>query len=174
MRSGAPRRPVRFGLLIAVFVLSVALPASASADMGAADALGSGAVLPDATSQLLAAAAVPSGFQETIAFNGLTNPTVVRFASDGRIFVAEKSGRIKVFDNFSDTTPTIYADLSSKVQDYGDRGLLGRALDPQSPSRPYVYVLYAYDKDPSSSQVPRGGDTCPTPPGPTADGCVVS
>ena len=30
-----------------------------------------------------ASAAVPSGFQETVAFSGLTNPTVVRFASDG-------------------------------------------------------------------------------------------
>ena len=40
--------------------------------------------------------------------------------------------------------------------------------------RPYVYVLYTYNKDPSSPTVPRWGDSCPTPPGATADGCVVS
>ena len=38
---------------------------------------------------------LPSGFQEQTVFQGLTLPTVVRFAADGRIFVAEKSGKIK-------------------------------------------------------------------------------
>jgi hypothetical protein len=38
-------------------------------------------------------------FQETVVFSGLTQPTVVRFASDGRVFVAEKRGVIKVFDS---------------------------------------------------------------------------
>ena len=49
------------------------------------------------------AATLPSGFSETTVFSGLTNPTVLRFARDGRVFVAEKSGLIKVFDNLSDT-----------------------------------------------------------------------
>jgi hypothetical protein len=46
-------------------------------------------------------------YQESTAFSGLTNPTAVRFASDGRVFVAEKSGLIKVFDDLTDTTPTV-------------------------------------------------------------------
>ena len=45
------------------------------------------------------AATYPQGFSERTVFSGLTNPTVVRFASDGRVFVAEKSGLIKVFDS---------------------------------------------------------------------------
>ena len=43
-----------------------------------------------------------------------------------------------------------------------------------------MYVLYAYDFDPAHpTDIPRWGtpgvysDPCPTPPGPTADGCVV-
>ena len=49
------------------------------------------------------------------------------------------------------------------------------ALDPGfTTGRPYVYVLYAYDKAPNSTQQPRWGDGCPTPPGPTADGCVIT
>jgi glucose/arabinose dehydrogenase len=52
------------------------------------------------------AATLPAGFQESVVFNGLTNPTAVRFASDGRVFVAEKRGVIKVFDSLTDTTPT--------------------------------------------------------------------
>ena len=46
-----------------------------------------------------ASAAVPAGFTETTQFSGLTNPTAIRFAPDGRVFVAEKSGIIKVFDS---------------------------------------------------------------------------
>jgi glucose/arabinose dehydrogenase/PKD repeat protein len=121
------------------------------------------------------AATLPAGFQESTVFSGLTNPTVVRFASDGRVFVATKSGRIYVYNSITDPTRTLFADLSGEVQDYWDRGMLGMALDPQFPSRPYVYVLYTYDHvlgDPSSP--PKWGDQCPTPPGPTTDGCVVS
>ena len=79
------------------------------------------------------AAVVTSGFQESVIFCGLTNPTAVRFASDGRVFVAEKSGLIKVFDGLSDTTPTVFADLNVNVYNYWDRGLLGLALHPNFP-----------------------------------------
>ncbi len=121
------------------------------------------------------ASLLPSGFQESTVIGGLTNPTVLRFANDGRIFVAEKSGLIKVFDSLSDTTPTVFGDLSTNVHNYWDRGLLGLELDPNFPTNPYVYVLYTYDHElGSSNQPPRWGDTCPTPPGPTTDGCVVS
>src|SRR3954462_6145635 len=92
-----------------------------------------------------AAAAVPTGFQETVVFRGLTEPTAVRFSPDGRIFVAEKSGLIKVFDSLADTTPSVFADLRTNVHNFWDRGLLGLALDPSFPTKPYVYVLYTYD-----------------------------
>jgi glucose/arabinose dehydrogenase len=125
--------------------------------------------------QLAAASALPAGFTESTVWNGLGNPTVIRFAPDGRVFVASKSGLVNVFDSLADPTPTVYADLRTRVHDYWDRGLLGLALDPGfTTGRPYVYVLYAYDKAPDSAQVPRWSDGCPTPPGPTADGCVVS
>ena len=51
------------------------------------------------------AATLPAGFKESVAFSGLTNPTVVRFSPDGRIFVAEKSGLIKVFDSLLTRRP---------------------------------------------------------------------
>ena len=40
----------------------------------------------------------PSGFSDVVAISGLVEPTTVAFAADGRVFVAEKSGLIKVFD----------------------------------------------------------------------------
>ena len=126
-------------------------------------------------------ATLPDGFQETVVFSGLVNPTVVRFAPDGKVFVAEKRGVIKVFDSLADTTPTQFADLNVNVYNFWDRGLLGMALDPNFPASPYVYVLYAYDHVlGSTAPAPRWGtpgvysDPCPTPPGATGDGCVVS
>ncbi|HET6754584.1 MAG TPA: PQQ-dependent sugar dehydrogenase [Jiangellaceae bacterium] len=125
-----------------------------------------------------AASVVPSGFSEVVAISGLTQPTAVAFAGDGRAFVAEKSGLIKVFDSLSDSTPTVFADLRTQVHNFWDRGMLGLALDPQFPTRPYVYALYTYDAVPGGT-APRWGtvggtsDGCPNPPGSTVDGCVV-
>ena len=66
------------------------------------------------------AGSVPPGFQDSVVFSGLTQPTNIAFAPDGRVFVAEKSGLIKVFDSLQDTTPTIYADLRTNVYNFWD------------------------------------------------------
>ncbi len=116
---------------------------------------------------------LPSGFQQSTAFSGLTQPTVVRFASDGRVFVAEKSGLILVFASLTASTPTVFADLRPQVYDAYDKGLLGMVLDPAFPVSPYVYVLYTVDA-PIGGTPPVWNDSCPTPPGADIDGCVVS
>jgi glucose/arabinose dehydrogenase len=122
---------------------------------------------------------LPAGFSEHVDVSGLKEPTAVRYAADGRMFVAEKSGLVKVFDGPGDPTPTVFADLRTEVHDFWDRGLLGLALDPAFPAQPYVYVAYTYDAA-IGGTAPRWGvagatsDGCPTPPGPTSDGCVVS
>ena len=59
-----------------------------------------------------AAQTLPAGFQDLTVFSGLTNPTAVAFSSDGRVFVAEKSGLVKVFNNLSDPTPDVRADAA--------------------------------------------------------------
>ncbi|SDY66416.1 Glucose/arabinose dehydrogenase, beta-propeller fold [Micromonospora pattaloongensis] len=114
-------------------------------------------VSPDA--RPAAAATVPSGFQEQIVFRGLTQPTNIEFAPDGRVFVAEKAGRIKVFDTLADSTPTLFADLSANVHNQWDRGLLGLALAPNFPLDPWVYVLYTYDAPPGRT-APVWNDVC--------------
>ena len=96
-------------------------------------------------------------------FTGLTEPTTMRFASDGRVFVAEKGGLVKVFDSLSDSTPSIFADLRTKVHSFDDRGMLGLALDPNFPSVPHLYVSYAHDAE-IGGTAPRWGtpDRAPT------------
>lgn len=122
---------------------------------------------------------VPPGFQDSVVLGGLSQPTAVRFAGDGRIFVAEKSGLVKVVDPARGGDASVFADLRTNVHNYWDRGLMDLELHPDFPATPYVYVLYAHDAE-LGGTAPRWGsvettmDSCPTPPGPTALGCVVS
>ena len=90
------------------------------------------------------------------------------------MFVAEKSGLIKVFDSLSDTTPTLFADLRTKVHNFWDRGLLGLPLDPDFPAKPFVYVSYTHDAAIGGDRAQVGRPRARIPPGPTTNGCVVS
>src|SRR6187549_3822156 len=60
------------------------------------------------------------GFVETTVISGLDAPTVVRFAGDGRVFVAQKGGKILVYDSLNDATPTTFVDLATQVHDFWD------------------------------------------------------
>ncbi len=120
---------------------------------------------------------VPSGFRDELVIGGLTEPTAVQFASDGRIIVGEKSGRIKIFSSPTDTNPGVYTGLQANVYDLWDRGMLGLVIDPAFTSgRPYIYVSYTYNHIlGDASAAPKwANDGCPTPPGSTEDGCVAS
>ncbi|GID92394.1 discoidin domain-containing protein [Amorphoplanes digitatis] len=97
----------------------------------------------------------------------------IEFAPDGRIFVAEKAGRIKVFDSIADPTPTLFADLSVNVHNQNDRGFLGLALHPDFPTQPYVYVLYTYDAPPGQV-APVWNDNCSAIGGANGGRCVVT
>ena len=102
------------------------------------------ACLPAASAQ---AATYPSGFEEETIVGGLTIPTTAAWAPDGRLFVAEKSGLVKVVNPGFGTATTII-DISDHVNDSYDRGLLGLALDADFESNGYVYLLYVYDVAP--------------------------
>lgn len=125
---------------------------------------------------------VPPGFQNEVLFSGLNLPANFQVAPDGRTFVALKNGEVKVFAKgaAANATPETFVDLRKQVNDYGDRGLLGLALDPKfDEGRPYVYLLYAYDHElGSAAEPPRWGkasksyegDECPEP----ENGCPAS
>lgn len=120
--------------------------------------------LPPGTSLPHAAGETP-WLSDTV-LSGFFLPTNVEFASNGRVWVSQKDGEIFTFDTIDDSTPTLAADISSQVRSWGDHGILGLAIDPQFPARPYIYVAHATD--------PTGkwGDGCPSPPGSGVDGCV--
>lgn len=136
-------------------------------------------VAPREVSPTTDALTVQPGFQDQTILTGLVQPTAVRFAKDGRIFIAEKSGLIKVFDPAQGGEPAVFADLRTNVYNYWDRGLLDLELHPDFPATPYIYVVYTYDGQVGEA-APRWGtagattDSCPTPPGPTISGCLAS
>lgn len=123
--------------------------------------------------------AVPQGFRDTTVLTHLASPTAIRFAPNGKIFVAQKSGIVLIYDSLADSAGHTLVDLSTEVYDNWDRGLTGLAVDPAFPARPYVYLLFSRDAD-IGGVAPRWGkpgvlvDPCPTPPGPTDQGCVIS
>ena len=123
---------------------------------------------------------VLAGFHDTTLFTDLFQPTAVAFAADGRIFVAEKRGIVRVYDSVDDPSGTVYADLTTKVYDLWDRGLLGMTLDPDFVNNGRVYVLYTFNHILGDPNPPpkwadaAGNDICPDPPGSARDGCVAS
>jgi glucose/arabinose dehydrogenase len=168
--AASPRRPGP--------VLRRVLPLVAAAVVGASSVVGA-PVLPVGTPQVARAAAafVDTHFREVTVFSGLTRPTSVRFASDGRAFVTEKAGIVKEFDSVIDTTPTTVIDLSADTMNYWDRGLLSIAVDPDfMGARPYLYIFYVWGAEPGDTSQ-NWIDACPAPPagpGGTTDGCVAS
>ena len=172
------RQTCSFALLVALGVaLLSAAPVSAapppSGERGG-EVLGRATRSAAPTSPAVAAA-VPSGFSDTAVWSGLTLPTAIAFAPGGKVFIGEKGGIVKAFDSPADPTPTQVVDLHPQVQDFWDRGLLGLAVDPGfgTAGHNFIYVLYTHDHNPVGNPA-SWGDGCPTPPGPTTDGCTVT
>ena len=85
------------------------------------------------------AATLPPGFTETQVATGLSNPTAMEFAPDGRLFVCQQGGQLRVIKNgVLLSTPF----LSVSVDSSGERGLLGIAFDPNFSTNNFVYVYY--------------------------------
>jgi len=98
---------------------------------------------------------LPYGFISEIVTEGMNLPTSFALAPDGRIFVAEKAGRVRVIKD-GQLLETPFVDLSGEVNDSADRGLMGIAVHPKWPASPYLYVAYVYDPPEASGKNPSG------------------
>lgn len=83
---------------------------------------------------------LPDGFTETELVDTLNNPMAMDIAPDGRMFIAEQGGDLRIVDHHGMLLPTPF--VSIPVDYSGERGLLGVALDPHFEHNNYVYVLY--------------------------------
>jgi glucose/arabinose dehydrogenase len=87
----------------------------------------------------MSAATLRTGFAETQIASGLLSPTAMAFAPDGRLFVCQQGGQLRVIKNgVLLSTPFV----SLTVDPSGERGLLGVAFDPAFASNRFVYVYY--------------------------------
>src|SRR4051812_43475295 len=60
-------------------------------------------------------------------------------APDGRIFICEQAGKLRVVQK-GKLLPEPAVDLSSRLDAYWERGLIGIALDPEFPAKSFVYL----------------------------------
>ncbi len=83
----------------------------------------------------------PPALQVTVLVEGLDTPWAIAFADDGRIFVSERPGRIRVIrDGQLEPEPWMALD----VAEVGEAGLLGLALDPDFSENGYIYAAHTY------------------------------
>ena len=82
---------------------------------------------------------VPEGFDDVQVAAGLEKPTSMAFAPDGRLFVTEQEGTVRVV---VDGSPASTPFLAVPTDSSNERGLLGLAFDPGFPREPYVYLYY--------------------------------
>lgn len=101
---------------------------------------------------------LPEGFVDETFLSGFDGViTAFDPSAEGRMFVAEKSGIVRVVVN-GELQDEPFIDISTIVNDRVDRGLLSLAVDPDFPQQPFVYLLYTYDPPELAANTPGDVD----------------
>ena len=95
---------------------------------------------------------LPVGFSTQSLATGISAPTCMAFAPDGRLFIGEQNGAIKVYKNGA-LLGTPFTQLT--VNSTGERGLLGLEFDPNYATNGFVYVYYTRPGSPLRNRVSR-------------------
>ncbi len=82
---------------------------------------------------------LPPGFTIERVAGGLTGATALTVAPDGRLFVCEQTGTLRVVKEGT-LLPVPFVALD--VDSHWERGLIGVALDPRFALNGFVYVCY--------------------------------
>src|SRR5205807_1852064 len=90
----------------------------------------------------LVPAVLPAGFAGAAVGSGISRGTAMEISPDGRLFVAEQGGTLKVFQNGSLLQSNFFRDTPLAVDSAGERGLLGISFDPHYQTNHFVYVYY--------------------------------
>ena len=98
------------------------------------------AVLAFSANPARGAATLPPNFARSQVVGGLAEPTAMEFAPDGRLFVAEQRGTLRVVQ--AGGKLATFLNISGGVDSAGERGLLGVTVDPGFSTNHYVYLYY--------------------------------
>jgi glucose/arabinose dehydrogenase/PKD repeat protein len=86
------------------------------------------------------AGSLPAGFVRTTLASGFSEPTSLAIAPDGRLFVGQRDGRVRVYANGQlQVQPLVDVPCENGG---GERGLVGLCLDPQFASNGYLYAFH--------------------------------
>ena len=88
---------------------------------------------------------LPDGFVAQALDISWDNATGLTFASDGRLFVWEKAGRIWIVENGVRSAQPLL-DISDEIGNWRDHGLLGVVLHPDFLNTGYIYLAYVVDR----------------------------
>jgi putative heme-binding domain-containing protein len=83
--------------------------------------------------------AMPGGFTRTQVAAGITGATAMEVAADGRVFVCEQTGALRVVEDGA-LLPEPFVRLA--VDSDWERGLIGITLDPDFRHTGFVYLCY--------------------------------
>jgi glucose/arabinose dehydrogenase len=86
----------------------------------------------------------PEGVTVETYLHDLDVVWALEFAPDGRLFLNEKGGKIRIVSPDGEMDPTPWATISDVTAEIREHGLFGLALHPQFPEQPWVYVMYSY------------------------------
>ena len=86
---------------------------------------------------------LPPGFKVDVVATGFTGATAMEVSSDGRIFVCEQPGALRVI---KDGKLLAKPFLKLPVDSSWERGLIGVTLAPDFPKTPHVFVCYVAAK----------------------------
>ncbi len=90
-----------------------------------------------------ARAAFPAGFVEETMAEGLDQPVGMAFLPDGRLLVVEQNtGRVRMIQDGGVARVDPVLTVGDLNLSFVEQGLLGIAVDPGWPSRPYLYLHY--------------------------------
>jgi glucose/arabinose dehydrogenase len=127
---------------VPTILLTLGLLASGLA-AGATSAPSSKAAQPaNAKAAASAARVVPAGFTQRTVMRRLARGTDMAFAPDGRLFITLKSGVVR-FRRTNGSVGTLL-NFSRKINDEGERGLLGIAVDPGFARNHRLYLVYTH------------------------------
>ena len=95
---------------------------------------------------------LPFRYEDELVVGGLENPIGLAFLPDGRILYIELEGQIGVVE---DDESHVFYTLPDVNNDGPERGLLGIAVDPDFPDRPYIYLHYTAKGPPTRVNIAR-------------------
>lgn len=95
---------------------------------------------------------LPSGFSSAYIAGPFYSPTGMAIAPDGRIFVLEQGGTVRIVSNGT-LLSTPFATFS--VNSQGERGVLGIAFDPSFNTNNYIYFYYTVSTSPIHNRIVR-------------------